>query len=161
MNQLELPFYSESGIEVFYGTDGSAGLDLPIWDDRLTNGEWAENGEITLQPMDALTVKTGVYLAIPKGFYGDLDTRSSTSKIKLDLLCHTIDNDYRGNIRLALINLNTVPVTIKNGQSICQIIIKKYEKVNTKGYEDLETFMDRYGDTERKDNGFGHTGRNV
>lgn len=179
---LKLPYYSESGIEIFYGTEDSAGLDLPLWDARITerykeakaqglseeelaklekeisaSKEEMENATITLQPMESFTMKTGVYMAIPKGFYGQLDTRSSTSKIKLDLLCHTIDADFRGNIRLAIMNLNTEPVTLKNGQSIAQIIIKKYEKV-----EPLKVnSVDALGETERADGGFGSTGRNV
>lgn len=177
---LQLPYYSESGLEVFYGTEDSAGLDLPLWDARLTKRyqiakeiglseealdvllasitqEEIAEGEITLEPMGQFTVKTGVYMAIPKGHYGSLDTRSSTSKIRQDLLCHTIDADFRGNIRLAVINLNTVPVTLKNGQSIAQIIIQKYEKVEpikVNSPEELEV-------TERGEGGFGSTGRNV
>lgn len=160
-NTPALNFYSESGIEPFYGTEDSAGLDLPIWDERLKNGYLSWDGEYTLQPMEALTVKTGVYMSIPEGHYGQLDTRSSTSKIKLDLLCHTIDSDYRGNIRLALINLNTVPVTIKNGQSLAQIIIKKYEKVEPVKFESYDEFLENSKQTPRGDKGFGSTGRNV
>jgi len=152
-----LSYYSESGIKLVYGTKHSAGLDLPIWDERLANGEWSEDGTLMLWPMEQKTVKTGIYMQIPEGHYGHLDTRSSTSKIRLDLLCHTIDSDYRGNIRLALINLNTEPVVIKNGQSLAQIIIKKHEQpdlIELSSTEELEQ-------TERGDKGFGSTGRNL
>lgn len=153
----ELQYYSESGLPIEYGTSGSAGLDLPIWDERLTNGEWSEDGTLTLQPGEAKTVKTGVYMKIPNGYYGQLDTRSSTSKIKLILLCHTIDSDFVGNIRLALFNLNSEPVTIKNGQYLAQIIIKPYEIVKPK----MVNSPDSLEKTERGDGGFGSTGRNV
>lgn len=179
---MKLEFYSESGIELLYGTEESAGLDLPIWDARETEAyqdgvkdggteEELKNLEgaiekhrdemiktnITLLPGEAKTLKTGIYMKIPEGFYGQLDTRSSTSKLKLDLLCHTIDSDYRGNIRLAIINHDSEPVTLQNGQSIAQIIIKKYEKVELKAVDN----PDLLGDTARGVLGFGSTGRNV
>lgn len=150
----QLHYYSESGYELFYGHDGDAGLDLPIWDDRYPE-------EITFQPGEAITLKTGVYMKIPEGNFGLLDTRSSTSKIKLDLLCRTIDEPYTGNIRLALINLNEKPVTIKQGQCVAQIIIKPYTKVEPIPAQDLEDFKEIVGDTTRGDKGFGSTGRNV
>lgn len=178
---MELNYYSESGIPLIYGTEDSAGLDLPIWDARiartyvdaiergvpedqaeaLVKEEELREATLTLLPGQAYTIKTGIYMAIEKGKYGLLDTRSSTSKIKLDLLCHTIDSDYRGNIRLALINLNSEPVTIKNGQSVAQIIIKEYVKAEPKASLDHETFMLLAEETERGALGFGSTGRNV
>lgn len=150
----QLNYFSESGYKLFYGHDGDAGLDLPIWDDRYPE-------EITFQPGEAITLKTGVYMKIPEGNFGLLDTRSSTSKIKLDLLCRTIDEPYTGNIRLALINLNSIPVTVKQGQCLGQIIIKKYTKVKPIPSPDLEDFLSIAGQTTRGDNGFGSTGRNV
>lgn len=152
--KFPLPYYSESGYELFYGHDGDAGLDLPIWDDRFPK-------EIVMTPGMSLTLKTGVYMKIPENNYGFLDTRSSTSKIKLDLLCRTIDEPYTGNIRLALINLNTEPVTINQGQCVAQIIIKPYTKVTPIPSPDLEDFLAQVGETTRGDKGFGSTGRNV
>lgn len=187
--KFPLPYYSESGYELFYGHDGDAGLDLPLWDARLTKEyksalEATQAGlserqleaieksissdkakmeavSITLAPMEALTVKTGVYMKIPDDNYGFLDTRSSTSKIKLDLLCRTIDEPYTGNIRLALINLNQKPVTVKMGQCVAQIIIKPYTKTEPVPFKNLEGFLKYTGETTRGDKGFGSTGRNV
>ncbi len=182
-----LPYFSESGYELFYGHDGDAGLDLPIWDARFTDKyayaqlveklseeelkelekdivkDKAEmhDIEIRLEPRQSITVKTGVYMKIPEGNFGFLDTRSSTSKIKLDLLCRTIDEPYTGNIRLALINLNDVPVTIKQGQCVAQIIIMPYTKTKPNNYKSLEDFLADVGETTRGDKGFGSTGRNV
>ncbi|WAB24985.1 dUTPase [Lysinibacillus phage vB_LfM_LysYB1] len=183
---LSLPYFSESGIEIFYGTAGSAGLDLPLWDARITHKyveaaiagateeeldsleaklvqdkEYMETQSVTLQPMGQLTIKTGIYVGIPEGYYGSLDTRSSTSKIRQDLLCHTIDEDFRGNMRLAVINLHEIPVTLKMGQSIAQLIIQKYEKVEPKGHKSLGEFLASVAATERGEGGFGSTGRNV
>lgn len=150
----DLLYYSESGYELFYAHDGDAGLDLPIWDDRY--GE-----EITLQPGESKKLRTGVYMKIPEGNYGELDTRSSTSKIKLNLLCRTIDSGYIGNIHLAIINQNSEPVTIKQGQCICQIVIKPYTKVDPVNIPNLEGFLAVTGKTTRGDKGFGSSGRNV
>lgn len=184
--EFPLPYFSESGYELFYGHNGDAGLDLPLWDARLTdqykkavNDEYSEayleklekhisansrdmeGASITLAPMESLTIKTGVYMKIPNGNFGFLDTRSSTSKIKLDLLCRTIDEPYTGNIRLALINLNEKPVTVKQGQCVAQIIIKPYTKVKPDEFLNLEKFLLHVGETTRGDKGFGSTGRNV
>jgi dUTPase len=100
-------------------------------------------------------------MKIPENNYGFLDTRSSTSKIKLDLLCRTIDEPYTGNIRLSLINLNQEPVTVKMGQCVAQIIIKPYTKVDPIPSPDLEDFLAVAGETTRGSDGFGSTGRNV
>jgi len=183
-----LPYFSESGYELFYGHDGDAGLDLPIWDARLTKRykELEESGdfskdeleelefsitmdreemmkdvEITLQPRESITVKTGIYMKIPENNFGFLDTRSSTSKIKLDLLCRTIDEPYTGNLRLALINLNEVPVTIKQSQCVAQIIIMPYTKTEPAKHVNLKDFLAAAGETTRGNKGFGSTGRNV
>lgn len=183
---LSLPYFSESGIEIFYGTADSAGLDLPLWDARITqkyieaslagateeelsaleanlvqDEEYMKTQSLTLEPMGQFTIKTGIYIGIPSGYYGSLDTRSSTSKIRQDLLCHTIDADFRGNMRLAVINLHEIPVTLKMGQSIAQLIIQKYEKVKPEGHKSLEEFLASVAATERGTGGFGSTGRNV
>jgi deoxyuridine 5'-triphosphate nucleotidohydrolase len=152
-----IPFYSESGVGIFQATEGAAGLDLPVYDERLENGEWGNNGVLILKPMESKIIKTGVYMAIPDGCVGILDMRSSSSKKKLDLLCHTIDNDYRGNIRLSVINLNSEPVTIKNGQSIAQIIILPRLFCKTQQVANVDALPQ----TKRGDGGYGSTGRNI
>ncbi|UXR28885.1 dUTP diphosphatase [Bacillus paranthracis] len=157
-----MPYFCE--LEDFvldYSKDGDAGLNVPIFDARLTDGEWAEDGTYTLQPGEALTVKTGLHIAIPEGHYAMVDTRSGTSKAKLDLLCRTIDSPFRGNIRLALINLNTEPVVIKNGQQIAQLVIKRYAKVNTQKHSSLDEFMEAAGKTDRMFDGFNSTGGGI
>jgi deoxyuridine 5'-triphosphate nucleotidohydrolase len=151
---IPMDYYSESGYELFYGHDGDAGLDLPVWDKDFSE-------EITIEPGESLKIKTGIHMKIPKDNFGFLDTRSSTSKLKLDLLCRTIDEPYTGNIRLSLINLNKEPVTIRQGQCIAQIIIKPYTKVGPNRHKSLEDFLESAGETTRGDKGFGSTGRNV
>jgi len=157
----ELPYYSESGKLVEYHHDGDAGLDLPIWDEGLNNGEKGFHGKVSLDTNESVTLKTGVYVAIPEGHFGFLDSRSGTSKKKLDLLCRIIDQPYRGNIRLAIINLNPDEyVTIENGDELFQIVIIPYTKVKTMGFDSLEEFLAYAGNTERGADGFGSKERN-
>ena len=65
----------------------------------------------------------------------------------------TIDSDYRGEIRVALINLSREPFTIEPGERICQMVLARYEQVEWVETEQLD-------DTDRGEGGFGHTGRN-
>lgn len=151
----ELPYFNEFNTDIEYHHDGDAGIDLAIWDTRLNNGEISTNGYIDLKPRESATLKTGLHLAIPENHFGFLDSRSSTSKKKLDLLCRTIDSPFRGNIRLAIINLGTETVRITNGDELFQIIIMPYAKVSSKRFNTLEDFMDYAGETSRGDKGFG------
>lgn len=142
-----MKYFSESKYELMYGTEESAGLDLPFYDPDLEC--------VVLQPGESKLLKTGIHLEIPKGHVGILDTRSSAGKAKLDLLCRTIDSDFRGNIRLMIINNNQIPIQINQGDYVAQIIIiklsddRKLQKV-----EDLE----KLSTTARGHGGFGSTG---
>lgn len=145
-----MKYYSESGLELRYGTPSSAGIDLPFYD--------AEIEEVVLQPGETRLIKTGIYMEIPDGHVGFLDTRSSSGKAGVDLMCRTIDWDYRGNIRLMVINHDPKPLTIKRGQFLAQIVIMKLnedrelERVNSP--EELSK-------TDRGDKGFGSTGKGI
>lgn len=154
-------YYSESGKPLNYHHEDDAGLDLPIWDDKLTNGELSTDGTFVLHPQQSIMLKTGVHLAIPKGHYGLLDSRSGTSKLKLDLLCRTIDSSFRGNLRVAFVNTGTEPVTITNGSELFQIVIKEYTKVQPASHLTYEQFIQCAGDTERGADGFGSKERNA
>jgi len=68
-------------------------------------------------------LKTGIYVEMPETVLGFLDSRSSTSKLLLDLLCRTIDPDYRGNIRTVVTNVGEAPVTVKRGEYLFQMVI--------------------------------------
>jgi dUTP pyrophosphatase len=133
---------------VTYGNEQAAGIDLPFYDDELE--------EVTLQPLERRMLKTGVHMEIPDGYEGHLDTRSSSAKAGMALLCHTVDQDYRGNIRLMVINLSGEPMTIKRDQCIAQIIIKPVARVSLERVDSLEELSA----TARGDKGFGSTGRN-
>lgn len=140
-------------LEYHHGDD--AGLDLPIYDEKLCNGELSLTDSYNLMPGESVTLKTGVFMGIPKGHYGFLDSRSSTSKKKLDLLCRIIDSPFRGNIRVAIINLGKEPVTICNGDELFQIVIQEYAKVKPMKHSSLDGFMNAAGRTARGESGFG------
>lgn len=156
MKRRELPYYSEmNNHELQYHHEGDAGLDLPIWDERLENGELGFLGYINLPPGGSITLKTGVHLAIPKENVGLLDSRSGTSKKKLDLLCRVIDEPFRGNISLAIINLGDKDVQICNGDELFQIVILPYTKVGPTKFNSYKEFLEYSGETSRGSDGFG------
>ena len=128
-----------------YATDGSSGMDL-----RAHLSE-----SITLQPLERSLIPTGLFVEIPAGFEAQVRPRSGLA-IKYGLTClntpGTIDADYRGEIKIILINLSNEPQVIHSGDRVAQMVIQKVEKVTWKLAEVLE-------ETERSAGGFGHTGK--
>lgn len=105
-----------------YGTEGSAGMDLQA---HLEKCE-------TILPMHRKTIKTGLFVEIPKGYEMQVRSRSGLALHHGITVLNdpgTIDSDYRGEIKILLINLSNIPFIIKNGDKIAQIIVQKYEKV--------------------------------
>lgn len=128
-----------------YMTDGASGMDLFA----CIDGEW------TLQPGDRRLVPTGVSVAIPEGFEGQVRPRSGLavrSGIGLVNGPGTIDSDYRGEVSVLLINLGRETATIRDGDRIAQMIISRVFRANWEEVDDLPP-------TARQDGGFGHTGR--
>ena len=129
-----------------HATAGSAGLDLRA----------ALEEPVTLEPLDRALIPTGLYFAIPAGYEVQIRPRSGLAmKHGITVLNTpgTIDSDYRGEIRVALINLSREPFTIEPGERICQMALARYEQVEWVETEQLD-------DTDRGEGGFGHTGRN-
>lgn len=129
-----------------HATAGSAGLDLRA----------ALKEPVTLEPLDRALIPTGLYFAIPAGYEVQIRPRSGLAmKHGITVLNTpgTIDSDYRGEIRVALINLSREPFTIEPGERICQMVLARYEQVEWVEAEQLD-------DTDRGEGGFGHTGRN-
>lgn len=128
-----------------HATAGSAGLDLRA----------ALEEPVTLEPLDRALIPTGLYFAIPAGYEVQIRPRSGLAmKHGITVLNTpgTIDSDYRGEIRVALINLSREPFTIEPGERICQMVLARYEQVEWIEAEQLD-------DTDRGEGGFGHTGR--
>lgn len=127
-----------------YETNGSAGMDVRAFIDS----------DVVLKPLQRMLVPTGLFIELPDGYEAQLRPRSGLafkSGITLPNSPATIDSDYRGEIKVALINLSDTDFVIKNGARIAQMIIAKYEKVEWQTTENLS-------DSARGDGGFGSTG---
>ncbi len=127
-----------------YHSAGAAGLDLPA----------AIEQTITLAPGEIRLIPTGLALAIPPGYEGQIRPRSGLAlKHGLTLINSpgTIDSDYRGEIGLAVVNLGPAPFTIRRGDRLAQLVIQKVFRAALEVVEDLDP-------TERAEGGFGHSG---
>ena len=128
-----------------YATEHSAGMDL-----KADIQEPAE-----LAPLQRMMVPTGLYIALPEGTEAQIRPRSGlAAKHGITVLNSpgTIDADYRGEIKVILVNLSDTSFTINPGERIAQMVIARYEKAEWEGTE----VLDRTG---RGDGGFGSTGR--
>jgi dUTP pyrophosphatase len=104
--------------------------------------------------LERYLVPTGLFVEIPQGYEAQIRGRSGLAinhGISLANGIGTIDSDYRGEIKVILINLGTEPFHIKHGDRIAQMILTKYEKIDFQLVSELN-------DTDRGKNGFGHTG---
>ena len=128
-----------------YATPYSAGVDLRA---NIEN-------PITLKPLERTMVPTGLYLELPQGYEAQIRPRSGlAAKHGLTVLNSpgTIDADYRGEIRVILVNLSNDNFVINNGERICQMGIAQHAQV---AWEEVDSISE----TERGDGGFGHTGK--
>jgi dUTP pyrophosphatase len=128
-----------------YETRGSAGMDLLA----------AVEEPLVLAPGSRAAVPTGLRVAIPEGYEGQIRPRSGWA-LKEGVTClntpGTIDSDYRGEVRIILANLGAAPVRIERGMRIAQIVFAPVARASWRPDADL-------GETERGEGGFGHTGR--
>ena len=128
-----------------YATAGAAGMDLMA---HLEN-------PVTLKPLERQLIPTGLFIELPDGYEAQVRPRSGLA-IKHGLTClnspGTIDADYRGEIKIILVNLSNDQHTILPGDRIAQMIIGKAEQV---GWE----LVAEIGETARNHGGFGHTGK--
>ena len=128
-----------------YATSGSSGMDLRA---DLTI-------PVSLASMERKLIPTGIYLEIPQGFEAQVRPRSGLA-IKQGLTClnspGTIDADYRGEIKVILINLSEEVQQINNGDRIAQMVFQQVERVELIEVSSIDT-------TERNEGGFGHTGK--
>lgn len=127
-----------------YETIGSAGMDL-----RAQLSE-----PVMLKPLQRALIPTGLFIELPDGYEAQVRPRSGLALKKGVTVLNspgTIDSDYRGEIKVVLINLSNETTIINTGERIAQMIISKYEKVVLKEVDELN-------ETERGEGGFGHTG---
>ncbi|HEY6061972.1 MAG TPA: dUTP diphosphatase [Chitinophagaceae bacterium] len=128
-----------------YATPGSSGMDI-----RASLKEPKK-----LQSLERVLIPTGLFIELPKGYEAQIRPRSGLA-IKQGITClnspGTVDSDYRGEIKIILINLSVEEQVIQPGDRIAQMIIQKVEKGALTEVIELEI-------TERNDGGFGHTGK--
>ena len=129
-----------------YETSSSAGMDLRAY---------LPEGPITLKPMQRTLVPTGLFMEIPEGYEGQVRPRSGLAiKHGITVLNTpgTIDADYRGEVKIILINLSDTDFVINSGERVAQIVFAKCEQMDVLSVETLS-------ETERGAGGFGHTGK--
>ncbi len=129
-----------------YATDGAAGMDLRAFLEQ----------PVVLQPMERSLVPTGLFIELPDGFEALVRPRSGLA-LKQGITClnspGTVDADYRGEIKVILINLSKEEQVINNGDRIAQMVVGKVERVQWEAVNEISV-------TSRNEGGFGHTGKN-
>lgn len=129
-----------------YETVNSAGMDLRAY---------LPEGPVTLKPMQRMLIPTGLFMEIPEGYEGQVRPRSGLAiKNGITVLNTpgTIDADYRGEVKIILINLSDTDFVINSGERVAQIIFAKCEQMKVVN-------VDTLSETERGAGGFGHTGK--
>lgn len=127
-----------------YETSGASGMDICAY---ITE-------DIVIKPGDIVLVPTGLFIEIPSGYEAQIRARSGLSfKHGITMIngIGTIDSDYRGEIKVPLINLGKKEYIVKNGDRIAQMVIASFEKVSWEITEEIN-------ETKRGSGGFGHTG---
>ena len=128
-----------------YATALAAGMDL-----RACLEE-----PIELFPLERSLIPTGIYIQLPEGYEAQIRPRSGLAVkhgVSIVNAPGTIDADYRGEIRVVLVNLSNEIFTVNDGERICQMVISKHERIEWSEVEILD-------ETERGEGGFGHTGK--
>jgi len=129
-----------------YATEGSSGMDIRAYIKEA----------VELKPLQRALIPTGLSIELPLGFEAQIRPRSGLA-IKQGITClntpGTLDADYRGEIKIILINLGNETQTIQSGERIAQMVIQKVEKINWELSVEIE-------DTNRSAGGFGSTGKN-
>ena len=122
------------------GTPSAAGYDLSY-----------VGHPVILAPMQRMALGTNVVMEIPEGYYGRIAPRSGLAfKEGIDVLAGVVDSDYRGEIKVILINLGDKPVSFSEGQKIAQIIIENHNSPKIE-------LVDELTETIRAEGGFGST----
>lgn len=138
----------EAGALPRYASEGAAGLDLQA----------ALREPLTLQPGDRVAVPTGLAIALPAGHEGQVRPRSGLALKRGITVANapgTIDEDYRGELQVILVNLDREPQVIQPGDRIAQLVVAPVTHVRVTEVASA----DELGDTKRGEGGFGSTGR--
>lgn len=145
MDMLNIKVINKSANQLpAYATEGSSGMDLRA----------DINNAIVLKPGERMLVATGIYLEIPQGYEAQVRPRSGLA-VNKGITClnspGTVDSDYRGELKVLLINLSDVEQELQPGDRIAQMVFVKIEIAAL-------TLVQQLSDTVRAAGGFGHTG---
>ncbi len=142
---MKVKIVNKSGFQLpFYATELSAGMDLKA---SITQ-------PVELDSLERAMVPTGIYIELPQGYEAQIRPRSGLAAKHGISVCNspgTIDADYRGEIKVILVNLSKEKFTINPGERIAQMVIAKFEKIE---WEEVEVLSE----TDRGTGGFGSTG---
>jgi dUTP pyrophosphatase len=142
---IEVAIINQSAFDLpAYATEGAAGLDIRA---NITEA-------VVLSPLERQLIPTGLFVAIPMGYEIQIRPRSGLAfKHGITVLNTpgTIDADYRGEIKVLLVNLSNAPFSIEPGERIAQMVLAKHETLSWKTTEELPS-------TDRGAGGFGSTG---
>jgi dUTP pyrophosphatase len=143
---MKINIINNSGLPLpQYETANAAGMDLRAF----------TTAEIVIKPMQRTLVPTGLHIELPVGFEAQIRPRSGLAYkhgISIVNSPGTIDADYRGEIKVLLINLSDLDFVIKNGDRIAQMVVAKHETVSWEPVSELN-------ETARGTGGYGHTGK--
>jgi len=143
---MEVKILNKSAFELpQYATTHSAGMDL-----KANIPE-----SITIEPLKRVLVPTGLHIELPEGYEAQIRPRSGLAvKHGIGLVNSpgTIDTDYRGEIKIILVNLSDQPFVLIPGERIAQMVVAKFERVDW-------VIADKLGESERGEGGFGSTGK--
>ena len=146
MKKVQVKVVREKGVELTkYETEGSAGMDV-----RANIKE-----PITLKSLERILIPTGLKVAIPEGYEIQVRPRSGLAiKHGITMLNApgTVDSDYRGELKVIVVNLSNEAYTIEPNERIGQFVLNKIEQIEFIEVEELDS-------TERGEGGFGHTGK--
>ncbi len=145
MQKLKVKIVNKSNWpDPFYATEASAGMDLHADTD----------GPLVLQPLERMLVPTGIFIELPVGYEAQIRPRSGLATKKGITVINspgTVDADFRGELRISLVNLSNEPFELLPGERIAQMVVSRHEKVE---WEDVEVLSD----TDRGAGGWGSTG---
>ncbi|WP_316742831.1 dUTP diphosphatase [Pedobacter antarcticus] len=143
---MQIKIINKSGMALpQYETAHAAGMDMRAF----------VESEIIIKPLQRILIPTGLHIELPVGFEAQIRPRSGLAYkhgISIVNAPGTIDADYRGEIKVLLINLSDTDFVVQNGDRIAQMVIAKHETVQWEAVEELS-------DTDRGAGGYGHTGK--
>jgi len=140
-----------------YSKDGDAAIDLRAsgkWVIDLDNSKQdLEQNSYSIKPNERVLVKTGIEVAIPKGCWGNIKGRSGHAFHNgIHVLGGVIDENYRGEVGVILVNLSQKPFEVNKNDRVAQMIISEYKRVKIEYVNELDN-------TNRNKDGFGSTGK--